>query len=506
MNNVLKINFSRRKKKLTSVLGLTLDGSCLEGAVLRRTNGSLQQLQTFAVTLSLDPLTAAPELVGREIRNQLNAAGVRERHCVVGVPLKWTLTAHTELPPLPEADAASLLQLEAEKGFPCDVATLRLAPSRCRLSEGRQFVTLAGIPDSQLLVLEQVLAAAKLKPVSFALGLAALQPSGGGARLYSAAADTNIEGAAGGDTRAPGVLALAIGESQVSLQVTSNGGVAALRGLEGAIENETGRRLLHADLVAREARITLGQLPAELRESVRRVRIFGPRDLAQQLADEMELRFEPAGLGVEMVAAYAPDEFGVQFPPDAPLSAAFSLAARLLAGRTPAFEFLPPKPTSLEQFITKYSSGRFQTAGAVAAAVVALAGGLFLFQEVQLVWLRSKWSGMSARAGELQGLQEQIRQYRPWFDVSFRDLSILKQLTLAFPENGAVTAKTVEVREGSVVNCSGTARDNAALLRTLSRLRAMDGVKDLKVEQIRGKAPMQFTFEFHWNKGGGNEN
>jgi len=26
------------------------------------------------------------------------------------------------------------------------------------------------------------------------------------------------------------------------------------------------------------------------------------------------------------------------------------------------------------------------------------------------------------------------------------------------------------------------------------------------VDQIRGKSPMQFTFDFHWNKGGGNEN
>ena len=51
-----------------------------------------------------------------------------------------------------------------------------------------------------------------------------------------------------------------------------------------------------------------------------------------------------------------------------------------------------------------------------------------------------------------------------------------------------------------------TARDNAALLRTLNQLRAADGVTDLKVDQIRGKAPMQFTFDFHWNKGGVNEN
>src|SRR5215831_3386810 len=90
------------RQRLTSLLGLALDGSRLDGVVLRRTNGSLQQQQAFSVALSLDPLTAAPELVGREIRNHLDAAGVRERRCIVAVPLKWMLTAHTELPALPD--------------------------------------------------------------------------------------------------------------------------------------------------------------------------------------------------------------------------------------------------------------------------------------------------------------------------------------------------------------------------------------------------------------------
>jgi len=485
MNNVLKINFGRRKR-LTSVLGLALDGSRLEGVVLRRTNGALQIHQTFSITLSLDPLTAAPELVGREIRNHLDAAGVRERRCVVGVPLKWTLTAHTELPPLPEADTASLLQLEAERGFPCDVTTLRLANSRCPLSAGKQLVTLAGIPNAHLAVLEQVLAAAKLRPASFALGLAALQPP---AREAS-----------------NGVLALAVGESQVSLQITCGGGVAALRGLEGAIEDEAGRRNLHPDLVAREARITLGQLPAELRNAVKRIRIFGPRELAQQLADEMELRFEPMGLSTEIVAAYSPDEFGVPLPPTASVSPAFSLAARLLAGQTPIFEFLPPKPTALEQIVAKYASGRLRSAGAVAAGVVMIVGGLFLFQEFQLIWLRSQWSAMSAKVQELDGLQQQIHQYRPWFDDSFRSLTILRQLTLAFSEDGAVTARTVEIRDGNTVTCSGTARDNVALLRTLNQLRTAEGVTDIKLQQIRGNSPMQFTFDIHYGNGGGNEN
>jgi hypothetical protein len=142
----------------------------------------------------------------------------------------------------------------------------------------------------------------------------------------------------------------------------------------------------------------------------------------------------------------------------------------------------------------------------VAAGIVTLVVGLFLFQEIQLVHLRSQWSGMAVKVKELDGLQQQIRTYRPWFDDSFRGLSVLRQLTLAFPEDGAVTAKSVEIRGGSVVNCSGTASDNAALLRMLNQLRGAEGVTDLKVDQIRGKSPMQFTFDFHWNKGGANEN
>ena len=113
---------------------------------------------------------------------------------------------------------------------------------------------------------------------------------------------------------------------------------------------------------------------------------------------------------------------------------------------------------------------------------------------------------MSPRVSTLDGMQQQIVQYRPWFDNSFRCLSILRQLTMAFPEDGAVSAKTVEIRDVNTVTCSGTARDNTALLKALSQLRAANGVTDLKVDQIRGKSPMQFTFDFRWNEGGRNEN
>jgi hypothetical protein len=479
----LKNILARRRPAATSLLGLALDGSRLHGVWLKRVNGALQMQASFSVVLSLDPLTAAPELVGREIRNHLDAAEIRERRCVVALPLKWAMATHSALPPLADADIAGFLQIEAERSFPCDVATLVTATSYSQTASGQRYVAFLGVPRNQIATLEAVLRAAKLQPEFFSLGLPALQP-----------ADRD------------GTLAFAIGESHVALQVTCGGGVVALRSLEGAMESEGGRRTLRGDLVAREARVTLGQLPEELRATVRQVRVFGPSDLAQQLADEIQRRLAAMDLKVAVVSTYDPKEFGVQLPPAAPVSAAFSLAATQLVGRRTPFDFLPPKVSPWQQLSSRYATGKLRKAGVVVAGVLLLVVGAFGVQQLQLWRLRTRWADMQLKVGELEATQQKIRQYRPWFDESLRSLSILRQLTTSFPEDGVVTAKTVEIRDANLVTCTGTARDNAALLRTLEKLRRADNVSDLKVDRIQGKAPIQFTFDFRWVEGGNHAN
>jgi len=217
-------------------------------------------------------------------------------------------------------------------------------------------------------------------------------------------------------------------------------------------------------------------LPGGLRDPVKHIRIFGPRELAQPLADELELRFEPAGLKVEYVSAYAANEFGLTLPVETPVSPAFSLAARFLAESKPPFEFLPPKPNFLERLATKYSSGRLRTTGAAAAGIAALVIGLFLVQQIQLWHYRSQWSRLAAKVGELQAIQDNLHQYRSWYAGTFPNLAILRQLSLAFPEDGSVTAKSIEVRDGRTVTCSGTVTDYPALLAMQARLRAADGL------------------------------
>ncbi len=475
-----------KRRPPSTILGLTFDGSRLEGVVLRRSNGTLHVQKTFFAALALNPLNADPELMGREIRNHLEQAGVRERRCVVGIPLNLVLTLQLKLPELPEEDIASFLAIEAERGFPYGPEALSMATSRYQTPGGEQHATLVAIPKNHLQQLEAALRLAQLRPVSFTLGITALQ--------------------AAEKESSRGVLALAVGENTVDLQLTCEGGVAMLRSLEGAIETEGVQKRLYGDVVAREIRVTLGQQAGEIRSTVRRVRLFGNGELAQRFTQEIAPRMQAMGLQLEVVKTYPADEFRSKPPPETPVSSALSIAARHLTGVASGFEFLPPKVSPFQLLTARFSSRKIAWIGSTAGAAAVLIGGAVLIQQWQLSRLKSEWAGMEKRVHELEDMQQQIRRFRPWFDESFQGLSILRRVTEAFPTDGVVSAKTVEIRELSTVTCSGVALDNQAFLKMLDQLRASKEVGEVKVDQVRGKTPLQFTLNFQWGKGGASAN
>jgi hypothetical protein len=191
------------------------------------------------------------------------------------------------------------------------------------------------------------------------------------------------------------------------------------------------------------------------------------------------------------------------------VSAPLSLAAQQLAGRAPLLEFLPPKVTAWQQFASRHASRKLVWAGSAAGAIALFVLLAFLAQHWQLKRWQSKWAGMAARVAALEGLQQEIKKYRPWYDDTYRTLSILRCLTEAFPEDSDVTAKTIEIREASggaewpTVTCAGTARSAEALQRMLDKLSVTKGVAGLRREQVRGTSSLQFSFNFQWREGGG---
>lgn len=466
-----------KKQRPASILGLSLDGNRLEAAVVRRSGSSVQVQQTVSAELALSPLSGDPELVGREIRNHLEQAGIRERRCAVCLPLSWILSMQTKLPDLPEADLASFLQIEAERGFHAGQESLFTVESRSS-GAGEKFATLMAVPREQLATLEKALRAAQLKPLTFSPGIIALNQTG--------------------RETPEGAITLLLGAHGIGLLVSGGGGVIALRALDAAVDTEGGQRKIDADLVAREIRITLGQLPGSFADKLRTVKVFGRGDMARQFVDALSQRAGAMGLKVEAVEQM-PAQFSQPPPADFAVSTAVALAADYLQGvATP--EFMPPKVKPWQQFFNaKFSSRRLVWAGAGAGAIILLVAGAFAYQQWQFHKLNTEWASLEPKYKELDADFGKIKKFGPWFDQSYRVLAILRKLTEAFPEDGSQAyVKTIEIRDLYQVSCSGIARDSAAYLAIFKALNDSKEITALSTESLRGTTPKQFTLNFTW--------
>jgi Tfp pilus assembly protein PilN len=473
-----------KPKRASSILGLSLDGNRLEALVLRRSGDSLQLLQKVSVPLALSPLSGDPELVGREIRNHLNEAGIRERRCAVCLPLNWVLSVQTKLPDLPEEDIPGFLEIEAERGFPSGYEHLIIANSRCRSPGGEQYATLLGIPRNHIAILEKALKAAQLKPLTFSLGITAL--AGGGSNLP------------------PGFLTLALAPHGIDLQITAGGGIAALRSLDAAIETEGAQKRIDADLVAREIRITLGQLPPAFGQEIRTARILGRGDMARQFVTDVARRLEGMGMRAELLERASDAPFTQALPAEIALSPALALAANYLRVAPAGPEFLPPKVQPWKQMLKNTnSSKRLLYAGAGVGAVAACIFGAFMFQSWQIWRLQTKLNAISAQVAELDDAAAQANKFSPWYDHKFRQLQILDQIAKSFPDYGRIaSAKTITIHEPDSVTVSGIVNPKESYNPMFESLRAVDQVVNLQTETLHSTNPTQFTYNFKWSEGG----
>jgi hypothetical protein len=336
---------------------------------------------------------------------------------------------------------------------------------------------LLSVSRSHVAAIEKALAAAKLKPVTFGLGVAAMQPAA--------------------EEPSKRVFTLVVGASSIGLQVTSAGGIVAIRSLDTTVETDGVQRRLSADLIARELRITLGQLPGELGETGGVLKVFGQTEMARQLVAELSPRLQPLGLSLETPRQASNASFEGPVPPDVALSPALALAAAYVRGVKTSPEFLPPKIHPWQQFAaTRLSARKLAYAGGALGFVVFCILAAFGLQQWKIHRLQSQWSKISSQVDEVSQAQDQIRKYRAYYDDQFRALQILRKLTQAFPDDGAVSAKTVEIRDLATVSCAGTARDNRAFLAMHAKLAAIDGVTGLHAEVPHGQAPLQFSLNF----------
>jgi hypothetical protein len=472
-----------KKQRPASVLGLNLDGNRLEAIVLRRSGSSLHVNGSLAVPLALSPLGGDPLLVGREIRNHLDQAGIRERRCVLCLPASWLLTIQTQVPDLPEADIDSFLQLEAERGFTSGHESLYIVHSRSRTAGGEQYATLIAIPRNHLDTLEKALRAAQLKPLSFVLGMAALE-------------NGQKEGAAG-------AAAIALGSNSVELGGISGGGLVALRSLDGALDTTGPQKHLDSSLIARELRITLGQLPAAISQDIRSVKVFARGELARQFLGDFGPRVQAMGLRLETMDRASAAEFTETLPVELALSPALAAAANYVRAIASGPEILPPKVNPFQEWMAKRAfTKKLGWAGLTGAVAVLAVIGLFVFQQFEISGWTSTKARLDSETKEIKDAKTQIYRYDSWFDSSHPALNILKTLSTAFPVIGSqASAKSLRIATLSDVTCSGVAQSGGEVYNITDTLRKAAGVSPDSVKTISssGTPPnVQFTINFQW--------
>ena len=139
--------------------------------------------------------------------------------------------------------------------------------------------------------------------------------------------------------------------------------------------------------------------------------------------------------------------------------------------------------------------------GEAAAGVVGCVVLAFGVQQWQLHNLRGQWSKLAPKVTELNAMQDEIKEFRDYYDQASRDVSIWAKLAATFPRDNSVSLKSFDVNDQGLVKCSGVAKDNDSFVRVFSKL--SDDTNEISNvhPEVRGQKPMQFTLNFQWQGG-----
>lgn len=454
----------KKRWQTRAALAVTVESGRIAVNLVRRENGGSRVVQSFVLPLGADALVADPQKTGEELAAHLRASAIRERRCVVCIPAGWAITTATDVPGISPEDLRGYLELRAESEFPVPVADLRLAHCVYLLPDGKQRATVVAVPAKRIEAVERMLDIAGCRAVSISLGLDGCMPeSDGSAGLHFLANGTHVD-----------------------LVIAAGGGIAALRSLSGPAK--MGTPPFDANAFSREVRITLGGLPETVRQQIREANFSGSPS-AETLRTQISPQLSRMGI--------------VTVPPPARGAAGHSGAAleavqHHLREEPIVFEFVPPQVSRWQTVFQRFDSRRRRWILLAAIALLVLPVTAFLIRSSTESHLEGEWNAMRKNVGELENLQLKLRQFRQWFDPAPQTVQALEALAAAFPDQGDVWAKSIQLGEGSKVTCSGFARNQAGFDALRDRLRSRSDVTGLQVQQVRGDNPVQFSLTYKW--------
>ena len=174
---------------------------------------------------------------------------------------------------------------------------------------------------------------------------------------------------------------------------------------------------------------------------------------------------------------------GVDVPAAGNLSSATALTTAYLQGL--AVDFINSRLTPKKQ----RRFGRVVVWGGIAAAVVVLLAGWFIYEwrsDVNdIADLKSRLSEMSPLLRKSDDVIAKTTFARGWYDKRPKFMDCLREVTLAFPEEGKIWATSLVVHEDMHVVLSGKATGESAALDVRDRLKQNPRFTEIKLLYLR---------------------
>lgn len=425
------------------------------------------RLNGRAKVIAVDAIDLTPELaddaaaLGKALRQRLKECNVRSRHAVVGLPAKWLAARSRPVPPA-DADAVrQMLRLTADRAFTVDADELVI-----------DYVPpAAGSAEPVLLV------AALRKHVKFAKDLAAAAGLSVDAVVSTAAAMPALT------DPVDAACVLRMDDTAAEIAVMRDGRLAGVHHLS---------RTDNLDELAGALKRRLATEPA-LAQTLRTTSV-GVSSWNNHFAT---VRAALAGVcegGIEPLSMTRVN--GDVGETDRQMYAPAIAAAMHEAGADMAVDFLHSR---LAEAVKASVLVRWR--GAIgAAAVVLLAVLIFAWsayaQQSELNDLKQQLAATKDDAAAARDLIGKVRRAEGWFADRPRAMEMLRDLTMAFPDRGAIWLTELSVREDNTGLLSGRSEEDRTVLDLRDRLAKAPGVSQVKLLYMReaGRTKKEISF------------
>lgn len=483
MNDVMKFYEQlqgewKKRVKPHKCLGLALEEDSFFAAEIYRKKESFSLGKRARFEFPEGASFDRPQQLGETLKQLLRNGGFAARKVVVGIPVKWMMAREMTLPPSSAHALKGVLKIHAEREFSLNPEDLTLDYSGMVRSDGPSRLMLSAMLKKRVTQIQEVVRSAELELLSIVPSLAALFELAG--RNGSAASRPRF--------------ALLLRKTSAELLVRTGEEIADVKYFQRQTESEP--------VFLAELRRVLTSCMKTSEGGEEKIWLWSQSGDLNTEASEIDAVLPPGMMAQGLPLGGILEEFGLtRDGGDLDLFAP-SLALALKVFRAPS----PSVPDFLNSRM-EAKAGRIEkrhvklAALAAGALLVLLVGAIVSWKMSvnEVAELKETLAGMQTDVDIARDIVEKVSNAQNWYGDRPRVLDCLRELTLAFPEEGRVWSSSLALNEEMSGIISGKATDEQSVIEVMDQMKKSSSFSDVQMIYMRDSGTESQEISFSMN-------